>query len=76
MEGFWAVVNASKELGVPVIIGASEGERDFIGVNAISAVVKEYRERTGQPVFLNADHSYSFDRIKEAVDAGFDAVDE
>ncbi len=74
MEGFWAVVNASKELDVPVIIGASEGERDFIGVNAISAVVKEYRERTGQPVFLNADHSYSFDRIKEAVDAGFDAV--
>jgi fructose-bisphosphate aldolase class II len=74
MEGFWAVVNASKELKLPVIIGASEGERDFIGVNAISAIVKEYRERTGQPVFLNADHSYSFDRIKEAVDAGFNAV--
>ncbi len=74
MEGFWAVVNASKELNVPVIIGVSEGERDFIGVNEVSAIVKSYRERTGQPVFLNADHTYSFERIKEAVDAGFDAV--
>jgi fructose-bisphosphate aldolase class II len=28
----------------------------------------------GSPVFLNADHSYSFDSVKEAVDAGFDSV--
>jgi fructose-bisphosphate aldolase class II len=74
MEGFWAVVTAAKDMNVPVIIGVSEGERDFIGTHEVAAVVKEYRERTGQPVFLNADHTYSYDRIKEAVDAGFDAV--
>lgn len=74
IEGFWAVVNAAKILDVPVIIGVSEGERDFIGVNEVSAIVKSYRQRTGQPVFLNADHSYSFDSVKQAVDAGFDAV--
>ncbi len=73
-EGFWAVVLAAKELNVPVIIGASEGERDFIGVRQIAAMVKSYRESTGQPVFLNADHTYSFDRVKEAVDAGYDAI--
>ncbi|MDQ5893298.1 MAG: hypothetical protein QG640_310 [Patescibacteria group bacterium] len=73
-EGFWAVVNGAKELNVPVIIGASEGERDFIGVRQIAAMVKSYRESTGQPVFLNADHTYSFERVKEAVDAGYDAV--
>jgi len=73
-EGFWAVVNGARELNVPVIIGASEGERDFIGVRQIAAMVKSYRESTGQPVFLNADHTYSFERVKEAVDAGYDAV--
>lgn len=74
IEGFWAVVSGAKELNVPVIIGVSEGERDFIGVREISAIVKNYREYTGQPVFLNADHTYSLDRVKEVVDADFDAV--
>jgi fructose-bisphosphate aldolase, class II len=80
MEGFWAVVDAARTISteagreIPVIIGVSEGERDFIGVHEISAVVREYRERTGEPVFLNADHTYSFDRVKEVVDAGYDAV--
>ncbi len=73
-EGFWAVVLAAKELKLPVIIGVSEGERDFIGVREVAAMVKSYRESTGQPVFLNADHTYSFERIVEVVDAGYDAV--
>ena len=73
-DGFHAVVLAAKEINVPVIIGVSEGERDFIGVHEVSAMVKAYREATGQAVFLNADHTYSFDRVKEVVDAGFDSV--
>lgn len=73
-DGFWAVVMAAKELDAPVIIGVSEGERDFIGARELVAMVKSYRESTGQPVFCNADHTYSFDKVKEAVDAGFDAV--
>lgn len=74
IEGFWAVVEATNNLSVPVIIGVSEGERDFVGVREVSAMVKAYRDSTGQAVFLNADHSYSFERVKEAIDAGFDAV--
>jgi ketose-bisphosphate aldolase len=73
-DGFWAVVLGAKSVGVPVIIGASEGERDFIGVRELSGMVRAYRETTGQPVFLNADHTYSFERVKEAIDAGYDAV--
>jgi fructose-bisphosphate aldolase class II len=79
IEGFWAVVRAaevvSKEAGrtIPVIIGVSEGERDFIGVRQIKALVDSYRAQTGNPAFLNADHTYSFERVKEVVDAGFDA---
>jgi fructose-bisphosphate aldolase, class II len=72
-EGFRAVVDAARELDVPVIVGVSEGERDFIGLEAVVALVKSEREQ-GRPVFLNADHSYSFERVKAAIDAGFDAV--
>ncbi len=73
-EGFWAVVSAARALNVPVIIGVSEGERDFIGLRQAAALVKSAREEFNHPIFLNADHSYSFDRVKEAVDAGYDAV--
>jgi len=72
-EGFKAVVESAVELGVPVIIGVSEGERDFIGVPEIVALVQTEREK-GLSVFLNADHTYSVEKVKEAVDAGCDAV--
>jgi fructose-bisphosphate aldolase, class II len=74
MEAVWAIFRAAKKVGVPVIIGVSEGERDFFGVKQIAAVVKSIREEHQYPIFLNADHTYSFERVKEAVDAGFDAV--
>jgi fructose-bisphosphate aldolase class II len=72
-QGFWAVVNASKNLNLPVIIGVSEGERDFIGVHQIKALVDSVRAND-LPVFLNADHTYSFDKVKQVIDAGFDSV--
>lgn len=74
LEGLHAVFNASKKLNLPVIIGVSEGERDFIGIKQIVALVKSLREEYDYPIFLNADHTYSLERIKEVVDAGFDAV--
>lgn len=71
--GFWAVVGAAKKLNLPVIIGVSEGERDFLGVKQIKALVDTIKI-DGLPVFLNADHTYSIDRVKEVVDTQFDAV--
>ena len=74
LDGVWAVADAAQGLGVPVIVGVSEGERDYTGVREIAAIVKAIREERGQPIFLNADHTYSVERVKEAIDAGFDAV--
>ena len=70
---FNAVVAAAGALGLPVIVGASEGERKFFGVHNLAALVAAARA-DGKQVYLNADHTYSLDGIKEAVDAGFDAV--
>ncbi len=69
-----AIVNAAKNLNLPVILGLSEGERDFAGFQEAVAWVKAVRENFYAPVFLNADHTYSFERVKEAVEAGFDMV--
>ncbi len=74
IEGFWGVFRAAQSLDLPIIIGVSEGERDFIGVRQVSALVKATREEYDYPIFLNADHTYSFERVKEAIDAGFDSV--
>lgn len=71
--GFWAVVNAAKKLNLPAIIGVSEGERDFIGIEQIKALVDTIKAK-GLPIFLNADHTYSTERMKEVSDAGFDAA--
>lgn len=74
LEGLWAIFRAAKDLSVPIIIGVSEGERDFIGVPQVRALVSAFRDQFDYPIFLNADHTYSFERVKEVVDAGFDAV--
>ncbi|PIP86591.1 tagatose-bisphosphate aldolase [Candidatus Campbellbacteria bacterium CG11_big_fil_rev_8_21_14_0_20_44_21] len=73
-EGLWAIFNSAKGLNLPVIIGVSEGERDFIGPKQAVALVRSLREEYDYPIYINADHTYSFERIKEAVQAGFDAV--
>lgn len=72
-EGFKAVVEGARELNVPVIIGVSEGERKFIGLEEIVTLVKLGRQN-GTPVFINADHTYSIELAKQAIDAGCDSV--
>lgn len=73
-EQLWGIFNAARSLHVPVIIGTSEGERDFIGPRQAVALVQSLREEYNYPIYLNADHSYSFEKVQEAIDAGYDAV--
>lgn len=72
-EGFKAVVESAKNLGVPVIIGVSEGEREFIGIPEVVSLVHTAQEN-GLPVFINADHTYSVEKAKVAIDAGMNSV--
>jgi fructose-bisphosphate aldolase class II len=69
-----AVYLAALELSVPVIVGVSEGERDFIGVFQIAALIRSIREQNTFPIFLNADHTHSIEKAREAAQAGFDSV--
>jgi fructose-bisphosphate aldolase, class II len=69
-----AVFASAQELKVPVLVGASEGEREFIGVSQIAALVRSLREEFNFPIFLNADHTHSLAKAIEAAKAGFDAI--
>jgi fructose-bisphosphate aldolase, class II len=69
-----AVFSAAKELNLPVIVGASEGERAFMGVRQIADLVRGLREEFDFPIFLNADHTHSLAGAEEAARAGFDSV--
>jgi fructose-bisphosphate aldolase class II len=69
-----AVVAAGQELEVPVVVGVSEGEREFIGVRQIAALVWSVREDCDCPIFLNADHTHSLAKAVEAARAGFDSI--
>lgn len=74
IETLKAIFTVAQRMQVPVIIGTSEKERAFIGTKQCVALIKSLREEFNYPIFLNADHTYSFQKVKEAVDAGYDSV--
>lgn len=80
LEGLHGIFNGAKKLSdevgyqIPIIIGVSEGEEDFVDTEMARDMVNSIRDEHNYPIFLNADHHYSFERVKKAIDAGFDAV--
>jgi len=71
LKGIFA---GARELQLSVLIGVSEGEREFIGVRQAASLIKSLREQYDYPIFLNADHTHSLDKAKEAAEAGFDEI--
>ncbi len=65
-----AIFETAKEFAVPVLIGTSEGERDFIGPKQATLLVRNLREEYDYPIFLNADHTHSLAKVEEAARAG------
>ncbi|HTW24196.1 MAG TPA: class II fructose-bisphosphate aldolase [Candidatus Baltobacteraceae bacterium] len=69
-----AVFQAARDKSVPVVVGASEGERQFAGDEQLSALVKSLRDEFDFPIFLNADHTHSLQSAVKAAKAGFDWI--
>ncbi len=73
-----AVTRVGIRLQVPIIIGVSEGEREYLGLHRIRDIVASYNSEHakggGFQLFLNADHTHSTDKIRDAARAGFHAV--
>ena len=74
LSGFHAVVRAGRRLNLPLMIGVSEGEGEFIGLKEIALLVRMARDEYGVSLYLNADHTHSLEKAKAAAEAGFDEV--
>jgi fructose-bisphosphate aldolase, class II len=74
LVGLKAAFESARELNVAVIVGTSEGEREFMGVHQAVAVVKRLREQYEFPIFVNADHTHSLKAAIEAAKAGYDWI--
>ncbi len=68
------VLAAAQKLNSPIILGTSEGESKFVGLQEAVAMRNVLRKKTGLPIFLNLDHGKSFEYLKEAILAGYDMV--
>lgn len=69
-----AIAQVAQELNQPVIIGVSEGEREYIGIEMVRVLVDELNQEYEVPIFLNGDHTYSLEKVQEVIEAGYDSV--
>lgn len=81
LEQLRGILEAAKKLKSPVILGTSEGELSYLGLEETIALVEISKKRGAKLLgkelsssFLNLDHGKDFDLIKKAIDYGFSAV--
>ncbi|OJI08855.1 MAG: tagatose-bisphosphate aldolase [Candidatus Vogelbacteria bacterium CG22_combo_CG10-13_8_21_14_all_37_9] len=74
LETFKAIVASAQATAQPVILGLSEGERNFIGPKTARALVDNAKQEFGLDLYLNADHVHSLESAKVALEAGFDSI--
>ncbi len=69
-----SIAELSARTKSPVILGTSEGESKFFGIQEAVALRDVLRKKLQAPIFLNLDHGKSFDYLREAADAGYDMI--
>ncbi|MRX71095.1 fructose-bisphosphate aldolase [Bacillus lacus] len=77
LEFTQAILQAAEEEKSPVILGVSEGAARYMGgfktvVSMVKGLMEDYG--TTVPVAIHLDHGSSYDKCKEAIDAGFTSV--
>ncbi|HOK35404.1 MAG TPA: ketose-bisphosphate aldolase [Candidatus Pacearchaeota archaeon] len=75
IEQFQGIIKGAKCFTLPIILGTSEGESKFLGLD-LAVKMKEVAEKElGKgKVFLNLDHGKSFEIVKKAIKEGYDMV--
>jgi len=77
LEFTQAILLAAEAEKSPVILGVSEGAARYMGgfktiVKMVEGLLEDYKITV--PVAIHLDHGSSFDKCKEAIDAGFTSV--
>ncbi len=68
-----AIAEASLETKLPALAALSEGEREFFPLAHARALIDCYRGG-GAARNSSADHTYSVEKAKQAIDAGVDSI--
>lgn len=68
------IIEGAKEENSPVILMASMGAIQYIGLQHTAAMIREMANKVNIPVCLHLDHATDFDLIKEAIKCGFTSV--
>jgi len=68
------IIEVAKRLKRPFILGTSEGESRYLGLNLVIGIKRVIERESGLKVFLNLDHGKSFEYLKKAIDAGYQMV--
>ena len=63
-----AVFDAARALNLPIVVGASQEERNFMGVRQIATLVQSLREDFDFSIFVNADHTHSLQRLLRSLE--------
>jgi len=74
IEQLRGITGAAKKLSAPVILGTSEKESKFLGLEETIAQVRILENKMGLKLFLHLDHGKDLNYIKRAIDLGFDSV--
>ncbi|MEM5814885.1 MAG: class II fructose-bisphosphate aldolase [Candidatus Aenigmatarchaeota archaeon] len=76
LEQIKAGILAVKETKIPIIFGVSEGERKYLNPKLVKKIIDFYREEENLNdfIFLNADHSKTFESSKLALFLNYDEV--
>ena len=77
LEFTQAILQAAQAENSPVILGVSEGAGKYMGgfvavVHMVKGLIASYNITV--PVAIHLDHGSSFEKCKEAIDAGFTSV--
>ncbi len=73
-ETLIAVVRAAKAKNAPVLVQASKGEVDAMGLDNIRDLVDNYKSDIGVEMYINLDHSPSVEDAIAGIEAGFELI--
>jgi len=74
LEQLRGITTAAKKLASPVILGTSEREIEFLGMEEILALIRILEQKLQFPLFLHLDHGRDLNLIRKAIDFGYDSV--
>jgi len=73
-ETLIAIARAAAAKQSPVLVEASHGEVEMMGLRNLRSMVDNYKAEYGIEMYINLDHSPSVEAARAAIDAGFEFI--